>query len=1006
MKNRNPSLFLALWCLIPLLMGARLGVCGEPPALRVVSEDAEGLHLLFRLPVHTIRHVEQENGDIRTEIEVPGGAWTDEGGAPRLPVISALVQAPEACAVSVDVLEAQCRDMGRAAIGPTPGLALSPDGERVAATAENPEIYQANRFFPEPLAVAGPVQRLRGTAVCRITARPFQWNPVTGRLRGYETLSLRLRFTPLGEDAEDAGSRRRSQPVADPPAFDALKHRVILNYQPPAGTSGISETARRSLEKEDPEEDGLRLEIGETGVYRIPFSRLAEAGLSLTGISPLNFKLFNQGEETAINVDTEAGHIEFYGRNLNNRHTGTNVYWLYWGQGAGRRMARQNAAPSGSGLPTDRFTHVLHVEKNTDFWALTPGAAYLDYWFWTKFTAPQSQTYALQVPNPAPIDGPAKVAAHFQGRSTAMPHPNHHTRVSLNGEMIGDEFWDWQNPHTQVMDIRQNRLKPGANSLVVNCPGDTGAVVDIVYLNWVEITYERELKADNGALGFSLPADGLTHEIQVTGFTTPDILVFDVTRPTAPERLENFRIQAQNGGYAATFEAIMDVPRSFFAADAGAFQTPSRASLRPASALSALKDGGQGADYLIITDPSLAQAATPLADLRRKQGMRVRVITATDIVDAFNHGIFDPAAIRECLIHAYQYWPRPAPSHVLLLGDATIDYRNDYGLGKQNLAPVHFGVTTALGLTPDDNWYVCVDGGEDVLPDMMVGRIPGANPAAVSAVIAKIISYEADQTYQPKTVLFAADNEAGFENLNNSLAARLAPGFSAAKVYLGRYGGNTAQAKSDLMAGINAGALITTYVGHGSLTNWAGEFLFQSSDVSALNNAGKLTFVTDFDCINGYFAHPGRYSLNEAFVLAAGKGAVAGFGPSGLGLPWEHQMLSTALFDAVFKNGDNRAGRIATQAKIQAYAQGVSADILPMFNLSGDPATLLKVDLPGVKGDVDGDGEVDLRDAVLALQISANLPVPFPHPENALAGGGRIGLAEALHALRTAGHQP
>lgn len=56
-----------------------------------------------------------------------------------------------------------------------------------------------------------------------------------------------------------------------------------------------------------------------------------------------------------------------------------------------------------------------------------------------------------------------------------------------------------------------------------------------------------------------------------------------------------------------------------------------------------------------------------------------------------------------------------------------------------------------------------------------------------------------------------------------------------------------------------------------------------------------------------------------------------------------------------------------------------------------------------IPGDVDGNGRVDLADAVMALRIVAGVSAtPSPPPTASLAGNGKIGLAEAIYALQKA----
>ena len=53
------------------------------------------------------------------------------------------------------------------------------------------------------------------------------------------------------------------------------------------------------------------------------------------------------------------------------------------------------------------------------------------------------------------------------------------------------------------------------------------------------------------------------------------------------------------------------------------------------------------------------------------------------------------------------------------------------------------------------------------------------------------------------------------------------------------------------------------------------------------------------------------------------------------------------------------------------------------------------------KGDCNGDGNVDLADAILALQVLAGIrPSSTVYKEGDVNGDGRIGMAEAIYVLQ------
>lgn len=71
----------------------------------------------------------------------------------------------------------------------------------------------------------------------------------------------------------------------------------------------------------------------------------------------------------------------------------------------------------------------------------------------------------------------------------------------------------------------------------------------------------------------------------------------------------------------------------------------------------------------------------------------------------------------------------------------------------------------------------------------------------------------------------------------------------------------------------------------------------------------------------------------------------------------------------------------------------------------GDEAEMLggrNPSLPDPQGDVNGDCFLDLKDAVIALQVATETVEPSSHfcIEGAVNGGGEIGLEEALYALQ------
>ncbi|MEW6442405.1 MAG: C25 family cysteine peptidase [bacterium] len=932
--------------------------------VRILETDDRGLTVEIMAAAFHIEDCAEKGLSERPwrQVRIRDWARTDRAGSPDLPLKSFLVQVPRTGQVEARILENVEDALPAGRIAPVPERTLREDGSVCETIEEDEGIYGSSGLFPASLVEVGARAVCRGVPLSRITVHPFRWSPASGELRVSRKLRLRLEFAgPLVSGSSGNRQSALAHPEAAAPggvgqaAFDRFLRGAVLNYLGPerlpsgrerAASTEPAETVPQARAKgATGQAQLLRIEVREEGIYRISHEDLAAAGFDTSSIYPWTLRLYNMGQEVAIQVVCRSGwwrfvpgdYIEFYARGVDTPFTDTNVYWLSVRPGAGKRVAQIDGHVTGQGEPVESFRETMRFQENHTFWEATPGAPQADAWFWEKVTAPASRDYSLELPSAVPDPNGAVVRVAFQGRSTAAPHPNHHTTVALNSARIAEDFWDGDIAYVQEASVPAELVQDGPNTLTLGLPGDSGAPVDIVYPDWFEVEYTRALEALDDALRFSLAATGLV-QAEVSNLGGPDVRIYDVTDSLNVKEIVNSSVEAEGEGYRATFEDELNGTKSYLALTAGRTARPAGISCwKPPH----LKSSQNGADWLLITPRELVPSTWPLLLLRWSQGLRVRVVSVEDIYNTFSHGLTDPQAIRDFLRCAYESWTPPAPAYVLLLGDASTDYRDFMATGKKSRVPVHLTVTSGLGLTPDDNWYACIDG-DDLLPDLFIGRVPAATSQAAAQAVWKTFLYEALPWPVPPGALFAADdNEMTFESLNESLASFLPPGFETDRIYLRLYG-SVDDATADILSSLNRGRLIATYTGHGAVTNWAGEYLFESPDVALLDNREHLPFVLTLDCLNGYFSHFSYYCLAEELVAAPFKGAVACFSPSGLGYTWEHEILSRRLFSAIFEGGNRLLGPAAAGSKIAAYGEGASEDLLTTFTLLGDPALSLK----------------------------------------------------------------
>ena len=232
--------------------------------------------------------------------------------------------------------------------------------------------------------------------------------------------------------------------------------------------------------------------------------------------------------------------------------------------------------------------------------------------------------------------------------------------------------------------------------------------MDVIYLNWFEISYTRLLKAVDNNLAFSVTGTGRLR------FTIGDLTESGCERIRHHHSLKGGHLLRLQGvkkkgtKYQATVETDVTKEKTLLAAAESAVLSPSSLEVWTSSNL---KSKTNGADYILISAGKFLSSFAPLTKYRKARGLRVKAVAVEDIYNEFNYGLTDPQAIKDFLSFAYANWKRPAPVYVLLAGDATYDYRDYFGTGKVSVVPVHLGWTSAVGITPDDNWYVAVDGG-------------------------------------------------------------------------------------------------------------------------------------------------------------------------------------------------------------------------------------------------------------------------------------------------------
>src|SRR5262249_2722474 len=153
---------------------------------------------------------------------------------------------------------------------------------------------------------------------------------------------------------------------------------------------------------------------------------------------------------------------------------------------------------------------------------------------------------------------------------------------------------------------------------------------------------------------------------------------------------------------------------------------------------------------------------------------------------------------KEFLEYAYHSWAEPSLRYVVLLGDASYDPKDYLGTGVKDWLPGYPVKTTYLW-TVSDPTYAAVNG-DDLVPDIAIGRLPAGSVDEASRLVQKIVGYEtAGGSLDGSAVLVADDGDLGgdFEADADEIANGILAGRNPTRIYYSREGAGTRQKIED-----------------------------------------------------------------------------------------------------------------------------------------------------------------------------------------------------------------
>ena len=713
----------------------------------------------------------------------------------------------------------------------------------------------------------------------------------------------------------------------------ALRSHATFVRQPRALRLGRSlNKAATEIRQSPGEASGVYFGVDTTGEYEVSASQIAQVlGLPTSAVQERiatgALQLTEGGEPVAWQASQDGAAITFIGFAIDSLYTQHRLYRVTLGDGD--LIALADATPVD--VSKDAwFIERKHFEVDRLAGLVIATDPRSDYWFWQLVSAapamPENATVTMTLDAVSTAFGDATVKVDLHGVSD----DEHTIDVVINDQPIGTVSFSGTIAQSAEFEVPISVLQAGDNTLTLVA---TGSETSMVFLNSVDLEVPRAFSTGLGEREFS---PDFSESIEIGAGLSESARVFDVTDRNDPLRLVGVVFDAG--------AARLDVESGRDYLITEGVSTPSQVW---GDVPSSLRSPDNAAEYLLVTPASLVSTAQTLADHRQAQGHSVAVVELQDIYDEFAAGVPTPEAIADFVQYAHSNW-RTAPKYLVLVGKGSFDYRGLTGQSAVELVPPVMA-TTDSGLFASDMSYGDVD--NDGVSDVAVGRLPVTNATELTRVIAKLIDHDTRVAEFADRGVMVADRKdpaSDFAVASDVLADSLPRSWAVDRVY--RDDSTLEIFRDELLTAIDGAPRIINYLGHAGTTSLGKEeLLIDVGDVKLLSGAGPQPIYTLMTCLASRFEVGGLTSVGEALLVEEG-GASAVWGPSGLSIDAQAQVMARALFEQGLGQQGVLLGDAITSAQRELLDNDGTPDMTRIYQLFGDPASQLVPKSTGTGG--------------------------------------------------------
>lgn len=842
----------------------------------------------------------------------------------------------------------------------------------------------------------------RGNHVAELSIFIAEFNPMINSIQYLEDAEITIKYIENGSDNSLTPNKEERKYFFDD---------VFLNSKY-AGYWGVNENLsfqsenyqdKSSKKSRIQENDNIssgnwfKLGINKTGIYRLDAAYLSGNGINISPSDVSTIKIFGKGgkelnqqiigsENNAIieqdiivntNSDGSVREIIFFGAAASgfehtynsaskkndyshyvNKYSKNNHYLLTWGGRDGKR-AIENALPNGevNHQPSSYIHRIFEDEELLNAFALGSGKKFFGRNYFTE-------SFDNTLHN---LDKSGEIL--YKISLAHKNSPNSSFKV-FDGSLVIDNnlFVAGTSSGTYTEAVRAYKeykilssdITSDKSSLKFSYHTSSGSQT-AAYFDYYEIHYPRPFIAINNALNFftdhSLEGNV---RLSISGFNNKPI-GFDITNIESPRLVKN--IATSNSTFETIYEAEINHSKQFMVSSA--FLTPTTINKANYSSIRGKK---LNADVIVITHSELMESALKYKSYREKtHNYKVEVFSTEEIYNEFNAGSMDITAIRNFVSYAYHNW-ESKPKYVVLWGDGHYDYRN-INTDKKNFVPPHQTDDDGIVLdyvktSSEEDFYVTVDG-EDLIPDIPIGRISINDNRTGNWLVEKIEHYETNSSKDSWRIsmgLVADDgltsgtrsDGATFVNQSENLSRNHTPDYMLRnKLYPVEHttqflaiGRRKPTAEAELLRMVNnEGVVILNFLGHGNPTVWTHESIYNKDlTTPKMTNMDKLFFLSAATCDFGRFDLSDYESGAEELFNSTFGGAIGVFSSTRPVFTTDNAAINYHFFSRLFEINDISGDYNTIGDVMYSVKQGYNRQNDRKFFILADP--LLRLNLP------------------------------------------------------------